>query len=1254
MGIRMTMSELMELENKPSDKIRISHDDLMRFDDDVPIAEKPKPRFLEPVKGVARGFENVAAGVGALTLWTGEVMTDEELAAGKGIIRKKLDVVIGKQLTEWGKTAHAFWRKEAQLGIEAPDPDIFRGTFMQNPSWIRGVTIVAEAIPSLATATVVTFATGNPVAGAASLGLVEGSDQYVEAREAGKSVGFSSGIGVISSIGNTILEILPLTRFLRGGSKKLVKDIFIGAIQEGGEEVAQALWQNSIARLGYDKTRNLTEGMVEGFIGGAGSGGLIGGITSGRGIKTDTLIEEAKEKGITEKQIDTMQEIVKDQVVNNAEAIEGAISGEKVVPAKPVVAKPPIVEGVAPPKAEVAPKVIPFAQRIQEIKDKFKRPVTIAKKEVKAVQEEIIRGLEASELEAADKAKFIKTIKNIQTQEQLTKALPEIEARMVRLETAKSVRSLKGKITKALKKTKVKKVAGKPVGKYTAEVQEVLDLMRQTSKLSKNEAQAIIQQNIETSEGLLPTEDIRLKNELLSLVSGLDEKTPASLQTTLDTIQDMKRTGKLARKLQRLERTEDIINKKKLVVDQVTGGKGIKAGRETVGARKTTKEQFQSTMRGLGSKMILSWRGLMETLEFNAGVENKVLGDEFDTLDQDNKYKAFTEDFTNDLNDAMAESYNIDKGKGLKGQIALPWKIGAKINELQQDVNLGKFKNTDGKIVDLVFTKDELIKKWMELQDPTLRESFEEGNKFTQEIINAIDKKLTAKDKAFAQKQFDIYKKQWKKVNPIYREIFGANLPFNEFYSPIARENYNLDVSKGFGSFIHDATTRLAVTSKAFKTRVKNVHPLKTQSSIAVMERHLKETNYFVAWAKRMKVFEAVFKDADVRESINQEFTKPFLGSIDNSINDFSTNGNRWARRLAPVEFFRKNFTLGKLMLKPAIFAKQLVSTLAYLEKIDPIQLTSGIADFWSNPLENYKTLQKESVLIRTRGANMERDIKNATTTTAVKAFTKKQNFINLFMLNVKSGDKIAIIQGSWAMRKQRLSEKVAKPDIVREYENFSAETQQSSDISRLSEVQKGGSFEKLFTMFKSSQRQYLQKELQVVKSLFQKGGTTPTNIKKVAKVLAIYHVLLPVAFQYLANFGGWEDEDRRDYIRAAILGSFNGLFIFGDIMDSIIRKALKLRVFSNEVPISTIANDVMRAMGKIDWDDITSEDVVEALGELIEAGDSVGIPASAIKNMFIGVSDIIEGDIKAGIAEILGWSSRTVKKEEKSVQPKI
>ena len=283
--------------------------------------------------------------------------------------------------------------------------------------------------------------------------------------------------------------------------------------------------------------------------------------------------------------------------------------------------------------------------------------------------------------------------------------------------------------------------------------------------------------------------------------------------------------------------------------------------------------------------------------------------------------------------------------------------------------------------------------------------------------------------------------------------------------------------------------------------------------------------------------------------------------AIGNSIDDFTTNGNRAARRYAIVDGLRKKFTLGALMIKPAIGVKQMISTLAYLEKLGPVEFTEGVADFFSSPVKNAKILNGESALIKTRGANMERDIRAAMESDSFKRFSKKQSFINTAMMNVQLGDKGAILVGSWAMRRAALKNGVPLDQAIRAYEEFSASTQQSSDLSRLSEVQKGGSFEQLFTMFKSSPRQYMAKELNAIRTLFQKGGTTPKNIAKVARILAIYHVLLPVVFQYVANLGGWDEEDKKEYLRAGILGSANGIFIFGDFIDAGLRAAMGMRV---------------------------------------------------------------------------------------------
>jgi len=146
---------------------------------------------------------------------------------------------------------------------------------------------------------------------------------------------------------------------------------------------------------------------------------------------------------------------------------------------------------------------------------------------------------------------------------------------------------------------------------------------------------------------------------------------------------------------------------------------------------------------------------------------------------------------------------------------------------------------------------------------------------------------------------------------------------------------------------------------------------------------------------------------------------------------------------------------------------------------------------------------------------------------------------------------------------------------------------------------------------------------------------------------------LIPVTFQYVANLGGWDEEDRKEYLRAGILGSLNGLFIAGDVIDSVIRQALGLRVWDNEIPLVTIADDVNKAIRKLDFDDITNEDVFAALLAFAEAGTSLGIPVKQTVNMIGGMADIIEGSFAEGLARLSGWSEFRAEKEFKEESSK-
>ncbi len=85
---------------------------------------------------------------------------------------------------------------------------------------------------------------------------------------------------------------------------------------------------------------------------------------------------------------------------------------------------------------------------------------------------------------------------------------------------------------------------------------------------------------------------------------------------------------------------------------------------------------------------------------------------------------------------------------------------------------------------------------------------------------DAIEGFLSEKDKAFAQEQLKFYTEFYNEVNPIYREMYGIDLPFNPFYSPIVREGVS---TKGEAvDFLGEMQHRRSIATGNLKARVKN------------------------------------------------------------------------------------------------------------------------------------------------------------------------------------------------------------------------------------------------------------------------------------------------------------------------------------------------------------------------------------------------------------------------------------------------
>jgi len=253
-------------------------------------------------------------------------ISDEEYAKRTPEQQERIDKnnkIVEKtdQIIENSEKRQEEWIQGTQEGWEKPDADIFRGKFMENPSFTRTLALGFQSAPILGMAAAITAVTKSPVAGAAAVGILEAAGEQRAARKAGKSLLHSDAILLTDAVVLSALETIPLTSFMKGG--KLPYRMFKMASQEGGEEVLQSLWVDSVAKIGYDETRKIGEDAVESAIAGFVSGGLIGAL--GPSSRMQQRIDDAEAKGVD---TETMREAVGQQVVDNGKELQAIAEKE--------------------------------------------------------------------------------------------------------------------------------------------------------------------------------------------------------------------------------------------------------------------------------------------------------------------------------------------------------------------------------------------------------------------------------------------------------------------------------------------------------------------------------------------------------------------------------------------------------------------------------------------------------------------------------------------------------------------------------------------------------------------------------------------------------------------------------------------------------------------------------------------------------------------------------------------------------------
>lgn len=643
-----------------------------------------------------------------------------------------------------------------------------------------------------------------------------------------------------------------------------------------------------------------------------------------------------------------------------------------------------------------------------------------------------------------------------------------------------------------------------------------------------------------------------------------------------------------------------------------------------------------------------AWSGLLDVLSMNdrtSQTNKSALSQDLDMFEaEQKKYAGVAADsdiISDKLSKALNGNMNIFKYmKNLDKKYTIEW-VGT--------TNPKSYNQKEKKPVTFskTFTKDQLLDIYMKTKDADTREIMVKDpvNQYNEQFLSKVDELIDENDKAVAEAIFGFYDENYKRFNAFYEEHYNWSLGKYKYYTPRA-----MSIN---GTVIDDNSNNGYVGFGGIKQRVAvaGTGVIDIQGAFKALNKYINKQNHFMGYMDKLTDINAVLGDTDVKNIIKNIWGEQLNTKIAEEINNLANNGNdKYDGILARLNRVRARYAQSVLAVKPSLAIKQLTSFPAYWENMSTVDFVAGVTDFLLHPKEAIKTLGN-TTLMKTRGTDIIRDFDVLNNSSLYKQLKKtakqvkaRYKLTDIMMLNIQAGDRGAIYMGGWALYKSELkknlasgmAEPEAKAQALAAFERITDETQQSGRLSQQSYMQ-NQQFWRMFTMFTSSQNQYLRKEINAIRGL----ATGRMDKVKAAKTIFIYHVLLPVFFQVVSDGFRW---DKDNDLRAAVLGSLNGWFILNKVLENVYNwvtgngNMFNTRMSVRDlVPFWGSAEDFIKDIYKWADDDIELSDYLDVLKP---AGELTGLPLKYAKDVLENAGEYAADDeyFKEGLLW-LGWS---------------
>ncbi len=902
-------------------------------------------------------------------------------------------------------------------------------------------------------------------------------------------------------------------------------------------------------------------------------------------IKEPQIIADLKE--ITEK-INTLKsegKPVPDSLLKRQQAIIKSFEGGEVIDiekAPPSVAK---ILGIEPADFVRVRETTLLKQRIKDIAKGAREGAIATKKEIKQTQTEVIDIIDKSGIEAKEKAKFIKTIKNIQTQDDLTRVsketgltvLKEIENRIEQARQRTEKTRLEAQIKRELKFTKPIKVGQKRIGKFDIETNRFFNEIRAFNKLNQAQAQA----KLDAFPTEANTEIDLIKKRFLSLKANGRE---ASVEIFNAVNEDIKRIKALGRQAKDTADFEKLLQRQERVDEALSSIDKVKFAN-----KKTAITQIVNIYR----------KGFSNIFSMLNSIVGRELAETYNPELSESRRQTAT------FKTTLAMSEDVKKFYGEKEAFKALEKLS------QKDYTL-----TDIEGLTIELTKLDIIDIYNSMKNDLGKTRY--NNAFGEDQVLAILGDLSDTDKAFGdsmQETVQSYREAYNKRNI---EITGRDAGLVQNYWPFTSE---------FEVSVLDDIRIQGETPSANRERSKSTKVIPVpRNAWLKAQKHIAQGEHVDKVSRDFETLKRLFNDRKVKHAIKTKFGDDVFSVLQSQIDNLSLNTQ--TQKIDAVSqafgFAINNWVTSKIALNPSTYIRQLMSVGNYIELMPAGEWVDGFRKGILSPKETFKFMWKNAPFLETR---FNRGFSEALATAiegAERINGSWANYQRFLTALARSGDMTAIVYGGFPLvqseitkgKKAGLSQAEATKKAFEIFEGATLKAQQSALSSSRSQFQNSKNpFARLFLAFKNTSNQYFRKMADAVIS----RANGDISAEQFRKTMLIYAVIQPIlyaasgfllkeAIKALGNlvFGrpGEDLEEIAEKLFLAIITQMavapvNAIPIIDDVAMAAIRKLTGQKVWKI---FSTPLFDELETGGRVLLKkEVTAEDYLKATATILE-----------------------------------------------------